>query len=111
MRCYSVPRSCYSRPAHGDPADIAREAEFLVQTDILPLVMEASTLVAEELRKRHRELAYKVLRFAAIAGLGFLLLDAIKIMPTIIDKAIDSVEAAHESLSETNPPPHGTVHS
>jgi hypothetical protein len=87
-----------------DRSDIAREAEFLVQTDILPVVMETSTLVTEELRKRDKDFAYKIIRFAAIAGLGFLLPDAIKFMPTVIDKAIDSVEAAHQSLSKSRPP-------
>ena len=87
----------------GDILNIAKEAESTVYTEILPTVLEASTLIKEELRKRDKNFAYRALRFIGIAGLIHLYPDAVSFIPVMIEKVIDTLEAGQESLTEPRP--------
>lgn len=92
----------------GLPEDFQKEAANVIHTEILPLVVEASSLLQDEMKKRYRKAFYSMTKYFSLLGLGVLMPNPIKLIPKIVDSAIDTSFALYD-VSKDNLHPKSTV--
>lgn len=85
------------KPAHAEWGEgVQREAAHLIDTRIVPLVLEASSFIESEMGKKRRRLALAIGKYVAVVGLGFLVADPTKIITKGIELAAETARAASD---------------